>query len=535
MSVVGGSGSSSVYSNYVPKVDARNAILSDFTIEVEFEATDGDYASTITIDNVGGNTSSDLVLHFVVTESKMPIPWGLTEEQHFTNRLMVPDQNGTPLDFSGGSVQTVELDFSTESWWDVDNCELVVFVQDVTTKEIMQGTKVFMATPLFAIDAVAKTVKHPAGDFCGSSVAPIVQIKNMGSENLTSVDIEYSINGGAAQSYAWTGELGFNLAEDVQLAEIAFIPQEVNTIEVTVSNPNGQADPNPDNDYLAHEFNSAPQVTSSTVLFELKTDNYPEETSWELLNSAGTAVYSGGNYSAAGTVFTETWTLSDMDCYTFIIYDTYGDGICCAWGEGFYKIMDENSNILFEGGEFGSEEASPFEYKDEEVLTANFQANTTTIFEGESVDFTDLSSGLGITSWAWEFEGGDPATSDEQNPVVTYMVEGIYDVSLTISDGTNSNTLVKEDYIEVDHIVGIDDPSADGIHVFPNPTTGLVLVEGGLNAAVKVYNTTGTVVESIDRMTKEQIDLSSMDEGIYFIRIQTTDGVVVTRKVSLVK
>ena len=82
-------------------------------------------------------------------------------------------------------------------------------------------------------------------------------------------------------------------------------------------------------------------------------------------------------------------------------------------------------------------------------LIPDFSANNTVISTGGSVDFTDLSFG-NITSWEWTFEGGTPATSTEQNPAgIVYNTNGTYDVSLTISDGTDSQTITKEDYITV--------------------------------------------------------------------------------------
>ena len=533
LSVVGGSGTSSMYSSYVPKVNARNAIQSDFTIDLEFEATDADYNATVTVENVGGNTMSNLVLHFVVTESKLPIVWGLTLEQDFTNRLMVPNQNGTPLNFSGSTTQVVNLNFNT-SYWDVDNCELIAFVQNNTTKEVLQGTKVFMAIPLFTIDAEAKEIKHPTDLYCGSSVEPIVLIKNKGADNLTSVDIEYSINGGASETYNWTGDLGFNLGEEVTLPEISFTPQAVNTIEVTVSNPNGLPDQNPDNDNIMEDFEAAPQIESSTVLFELKTDQYPSETTWKVRNSAGTVMFQGGPYSQANTIFNVTWDLPDTDCYTFTIYDQYGDGICCAYGIGYYKIKDENNTVLIQGGEFGSEESKPFERSGEAVLTANFLADQTSIVEGESVEFTDLSSGA-ISIWLWEFEGGTPAISSEQNPTVTYALEGTYDVTLTISDGTNTASETKVDYIIVDHITGIGENGSNGVNVFPNPTSGLIYVSGISNAQVKVYNNTGSIVEEVKQTATGSIDLSDLENGIYFIQILGDDNTVISKKINLLK
>ncbi|MCF6171848.1 MAG: YCF48-related protein [Bacteroidales bacterium] len=82
-----------------------------------------------------------------------------------------------------------------------------------------------------------------------------------------------------------------------------------------------------------------------------------------------------------------------------------------------------------------------------DVLIADFEADQTTICAGSSVNFTDLS--VGATTWDWTFEGGTPASSTDQNPTVTYNAPGDYDVELTVTDGQNSSTKLKTEYISV--------------------------------------------------------------------------------------
>lgn len=534
LSVVGGSGTSSMYSYYVPKVNARNAILSDFTIDIQFVETDGNYTATITVDNVGGNTSTGLVLQVAITESHLPISWGLADEVNFVNRLMVPNQSGTALDFSGGSVQTVVLNFTTAGFWDTDNCEIVAFVQKNSNKEILQGAKKTMAVALYNLDAQAKEIVHPVGAYCGSSVEPVIVIKNMGSEDLTSLDITYSINGGTAETFAWTGDLGFNYGEEVTLPEISFTAGTNNTIEVSVSNPNGQPDPNPDNDMISQSFQAAPPVETVVVNFEIKTDQYPSETTWKVRNSAGSIIYSGGPYTGQNTIYTAVWNFDIAECYTFTIYDQYGDGICCDYGNGYYKLRDGNQVLFAEGGEFGSEESKPFERLDMGTVSADFMADVTSIVEGESVHFTDLSTG-GITTWNWTFEGGTPAFSTEQNPTVVYYTEGVYNVSLGVSNGVNNNSIVKEDYITVDHVTGIKVNSEEGIHIFPNPATNTLHISGVQNSEVTIYNSTGTKVQSFIDFTGQAIDLSDWTSGIYFITVIRNNETLHTEKISILK
>ena len=84
-------------------------------------------------------------------------------------------------------------------------------------------------------------------------------------------------------------------------------------------------------------------------------------------------------------------------------------------------------------------------------LTAAFSGNPTSVCTGGQVAFTDQSLGL-PTSWAWTFPGGTPATSNIQNPTVTYNSPGVYDVSLTVGDGNANNSLTKTGYINVSNI-----------------------------------------------------------------------------------
>ncbi|MBT6005455.1 MAG: PKD domain-containing protein, partial [Prolixibacteraceae bacterium] len=79
---------------------------------------------------------------------------------------------------------------------------------------------------------------------------------------------------------------------------------------------------------------------------------------------------------------------------------------------------------------------------------AEFTANTTSVTEGQSILFTDLSVN-DPTSWSWTFAGGIPATSTSQNPLITYNTEGTYSVTLTATNGLGSDTNTKTNYITV--------------------------------------------------------------------------------------
>ncbi len=82
------------------------------------------------------------------------------------------------------------------------------------------------------------------------------------------------------------------------------------------------------------------------------------------------------------------------------------------------------------------------------ICKADFDVKSNVICPGVPVAFTDQSY-FNPTSYSWEFDGGIPTTSTAKNPTVVYYTPGTYRVKLTISDGTNSLTEIKENYITV--------------------------------------------------------------------------------------
>jgi hypothetical protein len=104
---------------------------------------------------------------------------------------------------------------------------------------------------------------------------------------------------------------------------------------------------------------ACPPCTDVTVTINL--DNYPEETSWTITDANGAVVASGGTYGSQpdGSTVTITNCLAD-GCYDFNIADSYGDGICCSYGNGSYTLTDANGNTLASGGSFGSSETTNF-------------------------------------------------------------------------------------------------------------------------------------------------------------------------------
>ncbi|MBE9481900.1 MAG: T9SS type A sorting domain-containing protein [Bacteroidetes bacterium] len=138
----GGSQTQSMYSQYLPLYNQRIVIPSSFIVDIYGENTGLTYDITLVIEKVASTTSTNLTAQLVLTESEIAYSWWGMTECNFVERLMVPDHFGTSLDFSGGDEIILNLQFTMNTSWVTDHCELVAFVQDENSKEIMQGTKV---------------------------------------------------------------------------------------------------------------------------------------------------------------------------------------------------------------------------------------------------------------------------------------------------------------------------------------------------------------------------------------------------------
>ncbi|MCO5274289.1 MAG: M43 family zinc metalloprotease [Flavobacteriales bacterium] len=80
---------------------------------------------------------------------------------------------------------------------------------------------------------------------------------------------------------------------------------------------------------------------------------------------------------------------------------------------------------------------------------ADFYTRTPFVCAGTPVQFKDNSQLATPTSWNWTFEGGNPATSTQRNPTVTFSQPGPHSVSLTVANDNGSNTMTKWDGVTI--------------------------------------------------------------------------------------
>ena len=240
-----------------------------------------------------------------------------------------------PADHNGIPIEILDL-------------ELVVFMTE-TTQEIISGNG---TTPLYTgitaqNDAAVESIPS-IPDQCGF-LEPVFELKNYGNEPLTSVDVTYSVNGEAPQTYTWTGNIPALYSELVTLPGVVFNVQATNTVEISV-----EADEENNNNTLSESFNQLTFENTNSVNLILNTDAQGQECTWEILDGTGAVVAQGGPYSGS-TNITESFNLPG-DCYKFNLRDAGGNG-----GESVV-LYDSDNNVIFNSsGDYGSGAAVPFQ------------------------------------------------------------------------------------------------------------------------------------------------------------------------------
>ncbi len=211
------------------------------------------------------------------------------------------------------------------------------------------------------------SIDAPTGSICAESFTPEVTVRNYGSNNVTSFTLNYDVDGGANQTENWTGTLAAGQTVTLTLPNSS-AANGAHTFNAATSSPNGNADSNTSNDDDSEAFTI--NGSGVEVEFELQTDCYGEESVYELYDAGNNLVYTGGNQNVtipvtatqntAGTdpgvypnesTITETWCLTQGECYEFTLWDAYGDGLngTAVTGcntDGDYTITDNFGTVL---------------------------------------------------------------------------------------------------------------------------------------------------------------------------------------------
>ena len=315
--------------------------------------------------------------------------------------------------------------------------------------------------PLFANDAdvqIEKDYSLSNISECASIPAATnkkVVLANRGTSTLTSATINYSIAGGMNQTHTWTGSLAPNQTTIVTLLNTA----SYGILTTSIATTNGTTDQRVSNNSDSEAF-SPVNYTFTNYVFTLQQDFWGDETTWQIKDATGAIKYSGGPYAGKPSetlplpaIITQTWTLANNQCYTFTIFDSQGDGICCFGGEGFYNIKSTNGlTLVASGASYGSTDNRHFSTNT--LGTNTFKAlNDIYLYPNPtkgiiSVNIPNeygLPSSLTITnSLGQTISRKEVATAADLTLNTSSLSNGIYFITIIKDDQTKTLQFIKE-------------------------------------------------------------------------------------------
>jgi len=130
------------YSVHKAYYDSRWGTPSSFSLAISGDIDGLNVSGNILTNKVSDYINEELTLHVVLTESNIEEYWQGLSELDYVERSMFPNGNGTTINFSGSAALSIPFTFTMDPSWNQENCKLVFFLQDNTTKEILQGEQI---------------------------------------------------------------------------------------------------------------------------------------------------------------------------------------------------------------------------------------------------------------------------------------------------------------------------------------------------------------------------------------------------------
>jgi Secretion system C-terminal sorting domain len=228
-------------------------------------------------------------------------------------------KGGAALTTNGGAFVTTNFT-PTASQWRAES--LVLSTCNITADNIMIGIQSRndfgnnMYVDDFSVTSVASfthnagtvAINEPPATLCTNTFTPRVTISNTGAGPLTSVAINYRVDGGAINTFNWTGNLPRCSTTVVTLNPVTSVPGN-HVLTVYTTNPNGNADQYTLNDTAAKPFNISP-VLATPVVEGFETTTFPP-TNWSVQNPDGLITWArstAGARTGAGAMLMNNFT-----------------------------------------------------------------------------------------------------------------------------------------------------------------------------------------------------------------------------------
>ena len=439
----------------------------------------------------------------------------------------------------------------------IDDIEFLAFVtekyQGAATRPVLNANRLytlFVTSDEIHPDIVSLGLSE--GISCSNDKVINVAVSNSGVKELTSLKFEVSVDKGEAVTKTWEGSIAKYHTVNVELD--VNIPQGTHDVNVKIVEANGVKFEDDETLSVKNEGWGVVKTTGeeAEITIELMQDKYGTQITWELLASDYSVIASGGPYkNLSGSSATELHEIKVKvpvnECVKFVIRDSKNNGICCFYGEGYYKILNSKGKVIIDGaGDFGAEASniiSIVEGNEEEAdrLPAPTNVLAMTLNETELVLMWDAVEGA--ASYNVYNQDNLVGTYEDINAKITELTPGTeYCFTVTAVDKIGESEKSEEACAKTsgekpeepeNPEEGIEELQSS-IILYPNPVNDKLYVETLTQTQtliVEIYDIYGR--QQDNKTTRQQgnlsVDVTNLNSGVYFVKVVTENGEAVRR------
>ena len=254
---------------------------------------------------------------------------------------------------------------------------------------------------------------------CNDAVEVDAIITNHGETTITEIAVEVVVNSQVVDVINASVEIPFQEQGTIVLM-IDDNLQQNNNITLNLLSINNQNDGDLTNNTASTSTTLDSDYDIITLI--INADDYASETSWKLLDEANEIISTGSLESDdSNEVYSEEICVNYTSCFSLYFYDSYGDGICCGFGEGSFEVLDVSGNtILINYGEFDNfvQEVFCLDASGCEITADVTISNATSVSDNDGAITINTSSGL--SPFQYSIDGGqsfsESSTFDNLSP-----------------------------------------------------------------------------------------------------------------------
>ncbi|TXC77094.1 T9SS type A sorting domain-containing protein [Luteibaculum oceani] len=203
----------------------------------------------------------------------------------------------------------------------------------------------FCSDPKPALDLAIAGISGVPRKVCNELFNPIVEIYNAGltDPGVFTVRMTDAMNNNLIKEIMVNTGLAPGEKKSVFLGEVGISSDVYAKFEVSSSGTDLREFNN--EGFLNIEF-----IPGLEYLLEIQLDSFPTENAISIIDQNGNLIDSVKfSEDFKMELFTLPICVIPDQCYTLKVYDNYGDGLCCDYGDGYYKLYDNLGNVLADG------------------------------------------------------------------------------------------------------------------------------------------------------------------------------------------